>query len=51
MTNRRKSMHEILFLKADKRFWTHLSSIQEVLLQDGDAAEEEDPVDENDQVF
>ena len=57
MSDRRKSMHaktlnEILFLKANKRFWTHPSSIQEVLLPDGDAAEEdEEPVDENDQVF
>ena len=57
MSDRRKSMHaktlnEILFLKANKRFWTHPPSIQEVLLPDSDAAEEdEEPVDENDQVF
>ena len=56
MSDRRKSMHpqtlnEIIFLKANKRFWNHPSCIQEVLLQDGDAAENEVPVDEFDQVF
>jgi hypothetical protein len=55
MSDRRKSMHpqtlnEILFLKANKHFWTHPSSIQEVLLTDA-GAEEVDPQDENDQVF
>jgi hypothetical protein len=55
MSDRRKHMlpqtlNEILFLKDNKRFWTHPSSIQEVLLKDGDEEENEEPVDECDQV-
>ena len=56
MSDRRKHMlpqtlNEILFLKANKRFWNHPSSIEEVLLKDGDEEENEEPVDECDQVF
>ncbi len=47
-----KTRNEILILKANKRFWTQPSSIQEVLLPSGETAEEdEEPVDENNQVF
>ena len=46
-----KTLNEILFLTANKRFWNQHSTILEVLLPDGDAAEKEDPEEENDQVF
>ena len=53
--DRRKSsypqkLNENFYLKANNHFWTHPSSIQEVLLTDA-GAEEVDPQDENDDVF
>ena len=45
-----QTLNEILFLKAKKYFWTHPSSMQEVLLTDA-VVEEVDRQDENDQVF